>query len=86
MENITAQLLEFFFFLTGLLMAYTSVRVAMDEKHPARFGTFFFWFLLAITFSFGPLLPAEVNGGLVMVMGVLTLFKQVKIGPPQCGL
>ncbi len=80
MEKFVPQLLEFFFIITALLMAYTGIKVLMDKNHPARLGTSLFWILLAITFGVGPRLPAEVNGGLVMIMGALTLFKQVKTG------
>ena len=81
MEAVSEYLIEFFFVLTGLLMAYTGVRVAMDQNHPARFGTGLFWLILAATFALGQVIPYEVTGILILIMGALTLFNQVKVGP-----
>lgn len=81
MEVFNDYLLEFFFVLTGLLMAYTGIRVLLDPKHPTRIPTAGFWFLLAATFSLGRVMPPFVSGLIVVGMGLLTLFKQVKIGP-----
>ncbi|HAJ70399.1 MAG TPA: DUF979 domain-containing protein [Alkalibacterium sp.] len=81
MEAFNNNLLEFFFILTGLLMAYTGFRVLLDQRHPARIQTAIFWFLLAATFSIGRFIPAYISGLMVVGMGILTLFKQVKIGP-----
>ena len=39
-----------------------------------------FWVILSITFIFGRILPAKFVGILVLLMGVLTATKQVKIG------
>lgn len=81
MEVISDYLLEFFFILTGLLMAYTGLRVATDEKHPARIPTSAFWFLLAVTFALGRFIPPFISGLIVVGMGVLTFMNKVKIGP-----
>lgn len=81
MEIISDYLLEFFFILTGLLMAYTGFRVVTDKRHPARIPTAAFWFLLAITFSLGRFIPPFISGLIVAGMGVLTFMNKVKIGP-----
>lgn len=81
MEAVSDYLIEFFFVLTGLLMAYTGGRVVMDPNHPARFGTGLFWLILAATFALGQVIPYEVTGILILIMGALTLFNQVKVGP-----
>ncbi|GEK91295.1 DUF979 domain-containing protein [Alkalibacterium kapii] len=81
MEAFNNNFLEFFFILTGLLMAHTGVNVLLDPKHPTRLQTAVFWFLLAATFSIGRFIPPFVSGVMVVGMGILTLFNQVKIGP-----
>lgn len=81
MEVIADYLLEFFFILTGLLMAYTGFRVVTDEQHPARIPTASFWFLLAVTFALGRFIPPLISGVIVVGMGVLTFMNKVKIGP-----
>ncbi|WP_027107571.1 DUF979 domain-containing protein [Lacticigenium naphthae] len=80
MEQLSANLLELFFILTGLLMGYTGIKAVLDKNHPARWGTGMFWLLLAATFALGNVIPPVINGLLIILMGILTFFKQVKIG------
>lgn len=80
MEVIVSNILEFFFILIGLLLIYTASKVFQDANHPTRLGTALFWFLLGIVFAFGNFIPNMVNGLLLMGMGILTLFKQVRLG------
>lgn len=80
MEQLITNLLEFFYILIGLLLIATAVRVFKDETHPTRLGTSAFWLLLGIVFAFGNFIPFLIDGIIIIVMGVLTLFKQVRIG------
>ena len=80
MEQLVNNILEFFYILIGLLLMVTAVRVFKDETHPTRLGTSAFWLLLGIVFAFGNFIPYVVDGIIIIAMGVLTLFKQVKIG------
>lgn len=80
MEAIVSNILEFFFIIIGLLLIYTASKVFQDAKHPTRLGTALFWLLLGIVFAFGNFIPSVINGLLIMGMGVLTLFKQVRLG------
>ncbi|KRN56913.1 DUF979 domain-containing protein [Carnobacterium divergens] len=80
MESLINNLLEFFYILIGLLLMTTAARVFMDKTHPTRMGTSLFWMLLGIVFAFGNFIPFMIDGIIILVMGVLTLFKQVQIG------
>lgn len=80
MENLVPNLLEFFYILIGLMSLMVAVRVLRDANHPTRFGTAGFWILLGLLFAGGKFLPSVVSGILVVLMGGLTLFKQVQIG------
>ncbi|MBL1225555.1 DUF979 domain-containing protein [Enterococcus sp. BWR-S5] len=80
MEQLITNLLEFFYILIGLLLMATAVRVFKDETHPTRLGTAAFWLLLGIVFAFGNFIPYLIDGIIIILMGVLTLFKQVRIG------
>ncbi|MGX7418907.1 DUF979 domain-containing protein [Carnobacterium gallinarum] len=80
MENIAGSILEIFYILVGLLLVMTSVRVFQDQTNPVRIGTAAFWFLLGIVFAAGNYIPFIIDGILILAMGVLTLFKQVKLG------
>ncbi|MGL4739856.1 MAG: DUF979 domain-containing protein [Sarcina sp.] len=79
-KQISNILLETFYVLVGLLMAYTSFRVANDKSNPRRIGTCTFWGLLAVIFILGGVLPPAVVGGLLLIIGLLTGTKQVKVG------
>lgn len=80
MAQLVPNLLEFFYILIGLMSLMVAVRVLKDAQHPTRFGTAGFWLLLGLLFAAGKFLPSVVSGILVVLMGVLTLFKQVQIG------
>ena len=51
-----------------------------DKTNKARIGTAVFWFFLAIIFAFGDWIPAVVSGAMVLVIGILALFKQIQVG------
>lgn len=73
-------LLEGLYVLAGLVCLATSYMVIKDKEHPAKLGTSLFWILLAATFIIGKYLPPVVVGAILLVMGGLTAFNQVKIG------
>ncbi len=66
--------------LIGVVMALAGIESFRAKDNPARIGTGLFWLILAVIFAFGTLLPAMVVGILVVVIGVLALFKQIQIG------
>ncbi|MGY3703435.1 hypothetical protein BW731_11440 [Vagococcus martis] len=80
MAQYIPAILEFFYILIGLLSMMTAVRCFKDETNDARIGTGLFWLILGVIFAAGQLMPYVVSGVLLAVIGVLTLFKQVKIG------
>lgn len=80
METFFANLLEFFFILIGIQLVYTAVRVFMDETNPTRLGSGLFWLIIGVLFAVGEYIPSLISGILVVILGVLTLFKQVNMG------
>lgn len=80
METFFANLLEFFFVLVGIQLVYTAVKVFTDETNPTRLGSGLFWLITGILFALGEYIPSVVNGILVVILGLLTLFKKVNIG------
>lgn len=80
MESTINNLLEFFFILTGFLLIYTAGSVFVDKTHPTRLGTTVFWLLLGVIFAIGNFIPYSLSGIMLLVIGVLTLLKQVKLG------
>lgn len=78
--DFAAILLEITFAIIGLQLFHTSYRVFKDETNPARLGSTAFWAILGVTFIGGTYLPKKLVGALVIILALLTLFKQVKIG------
>ena len=78
-ETVINRILECFYILAGLQFIYTAYRALKAPNKGKRVGTALFWLILAILFIAGPYLPNVINGLLIVLMGVLTLFKQVTI-------
>ena len=80
MQNTIDFLLAILYALIGLCMAIAGIETLRDKTNKARIGTTVFWFFLAIIFAFGDLIPAVVSGAMVLVIGILALFKQIQVG------
>lgn len=78
METIFNNASEFIFILCGFVSFNAAYQALGNER--ARIGTVAFWTLLGVIFIFGKVIPYEVTGGLLLVMGCLTMCKQVEIG------
>ncbi|WP_373751040.1 DUF979 domain-containing protein [Jeotgalibaca porci] len=79
-ETLVPLLLDMFYMFIGVQLFYTAYRVMKQTDHPTRFGTAIFWALLGIIFAFGNMMPPVFSGLFLVIMGLLTLFKQVKMG------
>ena len=64
----------------GVMMALAGVESLKDKDNPARFGTGAFWLIMAVIFAFGHLIPDLITGILIVIVGLLALFKQIKVG------
>ncbi|WP_085060205.1 DUF979 domain-containing protein [Staphylococcus haemolyticus] len=78
-EATLNHILEIFYILIGLQFLYTAYRALRSLDKSKSLGTAAFWTILAILFIGGPYIPNAINGLLVLAMGALTLFRQVKI-------
>lgn len=79
MTQFFDNLLEFFFVLIGLQLMYTAFKTAKDTSNSKRMGSTIFWLDLGLLFMFGKALPSVVSGLLVVLLGLITLFKQFEI-------
>lgn len=75
MTNIAPEII---YALCGIISLDTALRALKNEK--ARIGTMLFWAILGIIFILGNVIPFEITGALLLVMGCLTVTGQVKIG------
>ncbi|EHI70143.1 DUF979 domain-containing protein [Streptococcus ictaluri] len=80
MTNLASIVLEIIFVIIGLQLFHTAYCAFKDKSNPVYLGTALFWGLLGVTFVGGAFLPNIVTGLIVMVVAMLTLFKQVRIG------
>ena len=68
------------YILVGIVLLVAGIESFRDKKNPAHVGTGLFWIIMAVIFAFGDMLPSVVSGILVVIMGLLAFFKQIKIG------
>lgn len=68
------------YILVGIVLLVAGIEAFRDKKNPAHVGTGLFWIIMAVIFAFGDMLPSVVSGILVVIMGLLAFFKQIKIG------
>jgi len=73
-------ILEIFYVLIGLIMIFASIESFRDKDNSARFGTGLFWLIMGVIFAVGKYLPNLVFGLLLVLVGILSLFKQIKVG------
>jgi uncharacterized membrane protein len=81
MATLSNFLLEIFYALVGFLMISLAVYTFTNKEHKARIGTSIFWSILGIIFIAGPYIPANIVGVLIIILGCLTVSKQVKMLP-----
>ncbi|MGH8377405.1 MAG: 5-oxoproline transporter, DUF979 family subunit, partial [Gammaproteobacteria bacterium] len=69
--------LEYVYILAGLLFGVTAVLEFLDRANPKRRRKTVFWGIYSITFLFGTLLPPFVTGCLVILMVLVTGWKDL---------
>jgi uncharacterized membrane protein len=72
---------ETVFILTGIVLLAFALLTFADRNHPRRWGSGFFWLILAIIFALGSHLPHAVTGLLVLIMVALDGAGQVRPAP-----
>ena len=71
-------LTQIIYILCGLVSISTGIRGLKNEK--AKIGTFLFWAILGVIFIFGEVIPYKVTGGLLVILAIITVTKQLHIG------
>jgi uncharacterized membrane protein len=69
------------YLITGLVLVCFAILTVADRRHPRRWGTGAFWFILGVIFGAGGMLPHWVTGVLVIAMVTLDGAGQVRHGP-----
>lgn len=73
-------ILEIMYVCCGIVLIVGGYYCATDKKNPKRVGSTLFWLLFGIIFIFGPYMNKAIVGGILLIMGILTVCKQVSIG------
>ncbi|MGL4562919.1 MAG: 5-oxoproline transporter, DUF979 family subunit [Brevinema sp.] len=76
---ISELLLEIIYILSGMISVIAGIYAFKDSKHPTRFGTGCFWIIFGLIFIIGKYIPPVIIGVGIVVMAILSLFKQVTI-------
>ena len=74
-------LLEIFYAIAGIVSISVSIYSLRDKNKENSITTAIFWTLLGIVFIFGKIIPPVFVGLILVLMGVLTALKKVKIIP-----
>ncbi len=78
--SLSDKLLEILYIIMGLLCIYTGIKNGLDKTNKSRIGTAIFWILLGIVLGFGNWIPSKVNGALIILLTLPTIFKKVGSG------
>lgn len=76
-------ILDIMYIVAGLVSVATGVYAFFDKEHKKRVGTALFWIIFGGIFIFGPLMNPVHVGALLLLMGLLTVTKNVTFGS-QC--
>lgn len=79
-KQVSNILLEVFYIMLGLYMAITMIFTLKDKNHKTRIGTALFWGIISIIFIFGKMIPSIITGILIIIIALLSAFKQINIG------
>jgi len=66
--------ITYLYWLVGIILLITSGMILTDSSHPKRLLSGGFWFIYAIIFLIGDILPPALVGALVIVMAVIAGF------------
>jgi uncharacterized membrane protein len=66
--------ITYLYWLVGIILLITSGMILTDSNHPKRLLSGGFWFIYAIIFLIGDILPPALVGAMVIVMAVIAGF------------
>lgn len=83
MANTVNMLLEIMYIICGIILITCGFYAYLDKNNPKRIGSALFWIIFGFIFIAGPHIDAKIVGALLLVMGGLTVTKNVKMGSLQ---
>ncbi|WP_300358244.1 DUF979 domain-containing protein [Fusobacterium sp.] len=71
---------EIMYVVCGIILISTGIYNLVDKNNPKRFGSALFWTITGVIFIAGPYMNKTLVGGLLVVLGILTVTKNIKMG------
>ncbi|WP_067140513.1 5-oxoproline transporter, DUF979 family subunit [Oceanivirga salmonicida] len=78
MKELFFYITEIIYSLCGLVAVSASIRGLQNKEK--RIGTFMFWLVVGLLFILGAHIPPAFTGGLIVMLALITLTKNVKMG------
>lgn len=73
-------LLEIMYIICGIILIVCGLYALTDNANPKKLGTALFWIIFGVIFIAGPYINPAIIGALLLVMGILTATKNVRVG------
>ncbi|MCI6152410.1 MULTISPECIES: DUF979 domain-containing protein [Fusobacterium] len=73
-------LLEIMYIICGIILIVCGVYALFDKENSKKLGTACFWIIFGFIFMAGPYINPVIVGVLLLIMGILTATKNVKLG------
>ena len=77
---MVSTILEIMYIFCGIVLIVSGIYALNDKRNTKRLGSALFWILFGILFMAGPYLNKALVGAILLIMGILTATKSVKVG------
>ncbi|MGL4394004.1 MAG: DUF979 domain-containing protein [Brevinema sp.] len=71
--------LEIIYAISGFIAVMAGLYTFKDKNHRSKIGTALFWIIFGLIFIFGKHIPSYITGILIIMMGLLSVFKKVQL-------
>ena len=78
--NMSDIIFEIMYIVSGIILISTGIYNFLDKNNSKRFTSALFWIITGVIFIAGPYINATVVGGLLVLLGILTVTKNIKVG------
>lgn len=72
-------ILEFMYIVCGIVLIVSSIYSLKDKENPKRYSSALFWGIFGFLLIAGPYIKSVIVGALLLVMGVLSATKSIKL-------
>lgn len=80
MKETINLILEIMYVICGVISILCGIYALRDQKNDKRIGSAAFWIIFGLVFILGPYINPVIVGASLLVMGLITATKNIKIG------